>query len=96
MEKGSREGSEEQGRLNGERAWFVEQKHILRPRALTHERQIQRPIIYAMLKKAGMPMRILKTYEKFREGLTAYNTITGGIREGYKKQPVCLKVIPCL
>ena len=47
--------------------------------------QVQRPIIYAMLKKAGMPRRILKTYEKFQEGLTAYNTIAGGIGEGYKK-----------
>ena len=47
--------------------------------------QVQRPIIYEMLQKAGMPMRILKTYEKFQEGLTAYNTIAGGIGEGYKK-----------
>ena len=47
--------------------------------------QVQRPIIYEMLRKAGMPKRILKNYKKFQEGLTAYNTIAGGIGEGYKK-----------
>ena len=41
--------------------------------------QIQRPIIYAMLQKAGMPMKILKTYERFQESLTAHNKIAGGI-----------------
>ena len=53
--------------------------------------QIQRPIIYAVLQKAGMPLRVLKTYEKFQEGVTAYNTIAGGIGEDIKSRRAPLK-----
>ena len=42
-------------------------------------------MVYELLEKAGMPKRILAAYRGFQEQLQAYNTVAGGIGEGYAK-----------
>ena len=40
--------------------------------------QISRPLLYILARAAGMPERILNTYQRFQEQLIIYNTIAGG------------------
>ena len=47
--------------------------------------QLQRPLIYALAKKAGMPDNVLNTYRVYQEGLTARNAVAGGLGEPYAK-----------
>ena len=47
--------------------------------------QITRPLVYELLRKAGMPEKVLKAYIGFQENLKAYNTVSGGIGEAYRK-----------
>ena len=41
--------------------------------------QIQRPLLYAILERAGMPKRILLAYRSFQETMEARNTVAGGL-----------------
>ena len=47
--------------------------------------QIMRPLVYELLRKAGMPTQVLKAYMGFQESFKAYNTVAGGIGEAYSK-----------
>ena len=40
--------------------------------------QVMRPLIYELLRKAGLPPQILQAYMQFQEQLKAYNTVAGG------------------
>ncbi len=45
--------------------------------------QIQRPLVYELLKVAGMPEPILDTYRRFQEGLKVHNSLAGSIGHPY-------------
>ena len=47
--------------------------------------QVNRELVYELLEKAGLPRRVLAAYKGFQEHLTAYNTVAGGIGQGYAK-----------
>ena len=47
--------------------------------------QLSRPLIYAILEKAGVRPRVLETCRKFIGSLTTYNTVAGGLGEAYTK-----------
>ena len=47
--------------------------------------QIQRPLMYEILRKGGMPERVLTPYAKFLEQLEVRNTVVGGIGTPYKR-----------
>ena len=47
--------------------------------------QAMRPLIYELLKAAGMPDKVIKPYIDFQERLQAYNTIAGGIGKPFQK-----------
>ena len=40
--------------------------------------QIQRPLLYKLLEKAGMPARNLEPYKRFLESICVHNTVAGG------------------
>ena len=46
--------------------------------------QIQRPLMYKLLRRGGMPEKVLGTYAKFLEALSVRNNIVGGIGTPYK------------
>ena len=41
--------------------------------------QINRPLVYKLLKKAGLPEKVLRAYQNFQEGLKVRDRIAGGI-----------------
>ena len=47
--------------------------------------QVMRPLIYELLKAAGMPDKVIKPYIDFQERLKAYNAIAGGIGKPFQK-----------
>ena len=47
--------------------------------------QVMRNLVYELLDKADMPRNILDAYIGFQENLKAYNTVAGGVGEGYTK-----------
>ena len=47
--------------------------------------QIQRPLLYRIMKEAGMPKGVREAYQKFQGNLKVHNTIAGGIGEAYAK-----------
>ena len=48
--------------------------------------QIQRPLLYCLLKEAGIPSRIVNAYRSFQEDLTLRNSLAGGLGEGYQRR----------
>ena len=48
--------------------------------------QIQRPLLYETLRKAGMPGEILGAYKKFQEAMKVRNTIAGGLGEEHVRK----------
>ena len=47
--------------------------------------QINRPLVYKLLKEAGLPETVLTAHKSFQESLKVRNTIAGGIGKEYKK-----------
>ena len=47
--------------------------------------QVLRPLVYELLKAAGMPSGILGAYEDFQENLHCFNTLAGCIGKAYNK-----------
>ena len=47
--------------------------------------QLSRPLIYDLIKAAGMPKRIAEPYQKFLEGLMVHNSLGGSLGEAYGK-----------
>ena len=47
--------------------------------------QIQRPLLYGILEKAGMPKGILKAYKNFQEAMKVRNTVAGGLGSEYTR-----------
>ena len=45
--------------------------------------QVQRPLMYEILRKGGMPEKVLSTYGKFIEELEVRNTVVGGVGTPY-------------
>ena len=48
--------------------------------------QIQRPLLYETLKKAGMPGGVMSAYQRFQEAMKVRNTIAGGLGEEYVRK----------
>ena len=48
--------------------------------------QIQRPLLYAILEKAGMPKGILRAYKNFQENMKVRNTVAGGLGSEYDRK----------
>ena len=44
--------------------------------------QIQRQLLYRVMKEAGMPARVREAYQHFQDKLEVHNTIAGGIGGG--------------
>ena len=47
--------------------------------------QVQRPLMYEILRKGGMPETVLSAYTRFLEQMEVRNTVVGGIGEPYKR-----------
>ena len=47
--------------------------------------QILRPLVYLLMKAAGMPSGIIRAYRNFQENLVCHNTLAGCIGQPYKK-----------
>ena len=47
--------------------------------------QLSRPLIYDLIKAAGMPKRIAEPYQRFLEGLMVHNSLGGSLGEAYSK-----------
>ena len=48
--------------------------------------QLQRPLLYALAKEAGMPPAIIDAYVRFQELLVTRNTIHKGLGEPYRRE----------
>jgi hypothetical protein len=48
--------------------------------------QMVRPLVYAIAKAAGMPMRVLEPYQRFMEGMSVRNTISDCLGEPYVRR----------
>ena len=48
--------------------------------------QVQRPLLYELLEKAGTPKGISEAYKKFLDKLLVYNTVAGGVGKGYHEK----------
>ena len=47
--------------------------------------QLSRPLIYDLIKAAGMPTRVAEPYERFLKGLMVHNSMGGSLGEAYNK-----------
>ena len=47
--------------------------------------QLSRPLIYDLIKAAGMPKRIAEPYQRFLEGVLVRNSLGGSLGEAYSK-----------
>ena len=47
--------------------------------------QLQRPLIYELARKAGMPEAVVATYEAYQENMKAMNSLAGGLGKPYRK-----------
>ncbi len=48
--------------------------------------QVIRHLVYELLRKGGMPAKVVDTYARFHEGLEAHNTIAGCVGVGYNRR----------
>jgi hypothetical protein len=48
--------------------------------------QTQRPLLYAILEKAGMPKGMLRAYRSFQETMEVRNTVAGGLGSEYVRK----------
>ena len=48
--------------------------------------QILRPLVYQLLRLAGMPRQIVDAYGRFLEAMITYNIIAGGVGRAQKRR----------
>lgn len=48
--------------------------------------QINRPLLYSILERAGIPARVLVAYKAFQEDVEIRNSLAGGLGESYKRR----------
>ena len=48
--------------------------------------QLNRDLVYGLMRAAGMPARVLDTYARFQEGLKVRKTISGALGEKYRAE----------